>query len=232
MRKTYGLLGVALIAFAVLTAGMMKFATETSLYMSSWAFGSPIGALVAIALFIGAATVAQRLAFSESSRGLQLAGLALYVGVQSFLLQPLLWILIANFGNRMALHHGVLMSGHVGAILMQAVVITLSIFVGLTLTVFITRKDFSFLRGVLTIGSFAVLGLCLASWLFGFSLGAFFCGFVVLLMAGYILMQTSQIMSSFPPTAHVGAALLLFSTVATMFRFVLMILMQASSNRR
>jgi FtsH-binding integral membrane protein len=125
---------------------------------------------------------------------------------------------------------GVLLSGRAEAILMQAVVITLAIFIGLTLTVFLTRKDFSFLGGILSIASFAVLGVILASVLFGFSLGALFCGAVILMMAGYILYQTSLVMNYFPPTGYVAAALMLFSTIATLFWYVLQMLM--SLNRR
>jgi FtsH-binding integral membrane protein len=86
------------------------------------------------------------------------------------------------------------------------------------------------MRGVLAIGAFAALGVILASAIFGFSLGAFFCGAMILLMAGYILYQTSLVMSYFPPTAYVAAALMLFSTVATLFWYVLQLLMQL--NRR
>jgi FtsH-binding integral membrane protein len=57
-----------------------------------------------------------------------------------------------------------------------------------------------------------------------------FLGFMILMMAGYILMQTSLVMSQFPPTAHVAAALMLFSTVATLFRVILQFLMEM--NRR
>jgi FtsH-binding integral membrane protein len=230
LRRTYGLLGAALIAFAVLTAGMMRLAPETSLHFSAWALGGRFNWFIVMGLFMGVGYVAERLAISQTSRGVQLGGLGLAVVAQSVLLQPILWILIMQFGNRMALSHGVLMSGQAGAILMQAVVITLSIFIGLTLTVFLTRKDFSFLRGILAIGGFAALGVILASLLFGFSLGAFFCGAVILLMAGYILYQTSMIMSHFPPTAYVAAALMLFSTVATLFWYVLQLLMRL--NRR
>jgi FtsH-binding integral membrane protein len=53
---------------------------------------------------------------------------------------------------------------------------------------------------------------------------------VIILMAGYILMQTSLVMSQFPPTAYVAAALMLFSTVATLFWYVLRLLMEL--NRR
>ena len=56
-------------------------------------------------------------------------------------------------------------------------------------------------------------------------------GLMILLMAGYILYQTSIIMSQFPPTAHVAAALMLFSTIATLFWYVLRLMMQLNSRR-
>ena len=231
LRKTYGLLGVALIGFAVLTAGMMRFATESSLRFSAWALNGRLNWLIVLGLFMLVGYIARRLAFSETSRGLQLLGLGLYIAVQSALLQPLLWILIFRFGDRAMLNSGILLSGQAGSILMQAVVITLAIFIGLTLTVFISKKDFSFLGGALTIASFAVLGVILASMLFGFSLGALFCGAVILILAGYILYETSMVMSAFPPTAYVAAALMLFSTIATLFWYVLRLLMSLNDRR-
>jgi FtsH-binding integral membrane protein len=231
LRRTYGLLGFALIGFAALTAGMMRFATETSLRFSSWAFTGRWNWLLVIGLFMVVGYISRRLATSETSRGLQLFGLGISVAAQALLLQPLLWVLIFRFGNRAMLASGVLLSGQAGSILMQAVVITLAIFIGLTLTVFISKKDFSFLGGILTIASFAVLGVILASILFGFSLGALFCGFVVLMLAGYILYETSLVMSAFPPTAYVAAALMLFSTIATLFWYVLQLLMSLNNRR-
>ncbi|HET7506646.1 MAG TPA: Bax inhibitor-1 family protein [Kofleriaceae bacterium] len=233
LRKTYGLLAIALVGFAVLTGGLMRYATEFSLKFSSWAFGGYTFLLV-IALFIAVGFVSQRLAYSDSSRGLQLLGLSIAVAAEALLLQPMLWILMVRFGDPADLWAGgtvhATLSGHAASILMQAVVITLSIFIGLTAYVFITRKDFSFLRGVLTTVTFAVLGVIIASIVFGFSLGALFSGFVILLMAGYVLYQTSLVLSSFPPTRHVAAALMLFSTIATLFWYVLRLLMEL--NRR
>jgi FtsH-binding integral membrane protein len=49
-------------------------------------------------------------------------------------------------------------------------------------------------------------------------------------MAGYILYQTSLVMSYFPPSGYVAASLMLFSTVATLFWYVLQMLMEL--NRR
>src|SRR3954467_10443398 len=136
LRKTYGLLGFALVGFAVLTAGMMRFATETSLRFSSWAFTGRWNWLLVIGLFMVVGDAARRLAVSETSRGLQLFGLGISVAAEALLLQPLLWVLIFKFGNRAMLASGVLLSGQAGSILTQAVVITLAIFIGLTLTVF------------------------------------------------------------------------------------------------
>ena len=246
LRKTYGLLGVALIAFAVITGGMMRFMPDTSWAFSSWAFTGRWNWLLVMGLFMLVGYVAERLARSDTSRGLQYLGLGIFVFAEAMLLQPILWILMIKFGNHAGLvvAHGDLpaLTGKAASILMQAIIITLSIFVGLTLTVFLTKKDFSFMRGVLAIGSFAALGVILASVIFGtpvetfrfvifgFSLGAFFCGALILLMAGYILYQTSLVMSYFPPTAYVAAALMLFSTIATLFWYVLQMLMEL--NRR
>lgn len=232
LRKTYAHLGVALIAFAALTAGIIRFAPATSLKFSGWALGGRLNWLVVMGLFILVGYVAEHLARSSTSRAVQYAGLAIGVTAWSLLLQPILWVLFLRFGNpeMLRISGAGLLTGQAAAILMQAVVITLSIFIGLTATVFITKKDFSFMRGALAIGSFAALGVILASMAFGFSLGALFCGAMILLMAGYILFQTSLVMSYFPPQGYVAASLMLFSTVAMLFWYVLQMLMQL--NRR
>jgi FtsH-binding integral membrane protein len=234
LRKTYGLLGLSLFAFAAITAGMLRYATGASLSFSEFAFHGQLNWLLVLGLFMVVGVVAQKLAMSQTSRGLQLAGLAIMVAAESVLLQPLLWVLMLKFGNPASLVSGTeahpMMSGDAARILGEAVVITLAIFGGLTATVFITKKDFSFMRGALMMASFGMLGVIIASAIFGFHLGAIFVGFGILVMAGYILYQTSLVMSYFPPTAYVAAALMLFSTIATLFWYVLQLLM--SLNRR
>jgi FtsH-binding integral membrane protein len=219
LRKTYAHLGVALIAFAALTGGMMRFATQTSLDFSTWALSRSWSWLLVLVAFMVVGVVAERLARSETSRGIQYVGLGIAVIAEAIILQPLLWLVMAKFGTVEAF-----------TVITQATVITLAIFVGLTLTVFLTKKDFSFLRGALTVCSFAALGVIIASIAIGFSLGAIFAGLMILLMAGYILFQTSVIMKEFPPTAYVAAALMLFSTIATLFWYVLRLLMSLRSD--
>jgi FtsH-binding integral membrane protein len=214
LRRTYAYLGGALIGFALISGGMMTVLPQASLALSRWALSGPGSWLLVLGLFLVVGYLAERLAWSASSRALQHAGLGLAVVAQGLLIQPLMWTVIGKLGPATAL-----------AVIAQATTITLAIFLGLTLTAFVTRRDFSFLRGALMIASFAALGIILASMLFGFSLGALFAGAMILLMAGYLLFQTSMVMKDFPPTAHVAAALMLFSTVATMFWYVLQLLL-------
>jgi FtsH-binding integral membrane protein len=219
LRKTYAHLGVALVAFAAITAGMMRFMPETSLRFSAWAFEGRFNWFLVLGLFMVVGYVAERLAMSQRSRNLQYLGLGIAVIAEAILLQPMLWVALLRFGA----HDG-------GKIITESGIITMVIFVGLTLTVFVTKKDFSFMRGVLMVCSFAALGVILASLAFGFQLGAVFSGLMIALMAGYILFQTSLIMSYFPPQGYVAASLMLFSTIATLFWYVLRLMMEL--NRR
>jgi len=155
----------------------------------------------------------------------------------------MLWLVMIKFGDDStravlfsSVEHGgsvgtAVMSGLAGKVILESVIITLVIFLGLTATVFITKKDFSFMRGALAICTFAALGVIIASLMFGFQLGAIFSGIMILLMAGYILYQTSLVMSYFPPTGYVAASLMLFSTVATLFWYVLRLMMELNSRR-
>jgi FtsH-binding integral membrane protein len=233
LRKTYAHLGIALIAFAAATAFMMGSMSDMSLRWAAWG-SQGMNWLLVIALFIGVNMGAQRLAMAESSRALQYAGLGLAVIMWSFLLQPMIWVAVLKFGNPAEILQtdGVhlVVSSKAAAVIGESAVITLAIFVGLTLTVFMTRKDFSFMRGILSICTFAALGVIIASVLFGFTLGALFSGAMVLLMSGYILYQTTLVMKAFRPTQHVAAALMLFATVVTLFLYVLDLVM--SANRR
>ena len=55
-----------------------------------------------------------------------------------------------------------------------AAILTLATFAGLTLSVFVTRKDFSFLGPILTVGSLIALGLIVVAIFVGFDLGTLF----------------------------------------------------------
>jgi FtsH-binding integral membrane protein len=102
---------------------------------------------------------------------------------------------------------------------------TLLLVLGITATVFITRKDFSFMKGILSIGGFVALGFIVCSMIFGFSLGLVFAAVMVLFAGGSVLYTTSNILHHYKPNQHVAASLALFSSVALLFFYILQVLM-------
>ncbi|HKE16819.1 MAG TPA: Bax inhibitor-1 family protein [Kofleriaceae bacterium] len=213
MRRTYAHLAIAILGFVAVTYGFMH--TTAAARYTFWAL-SGVNWLVVLGLFMVVGFITDRLARSDTSVGLQYLGLALGVVAEAIIFTPLLYL--AAFYAKDPF------------IIQKAALFTILIFAGLTATVFITRKDFSFLRGILNIAAFAALGLIVASILFHFTLGTIFSVAMIVLMAGYVLYQTSLLMAYVRPTQHVAAALMLFSTIATLFWYVLRLLMSMQRN--
>ena len=209
LRRTYGHLAAAIFALVGVTYLFVN--SELGARFTFWAFGGSLNWLIVLGLFMVVGFITDRLARSDTSPALQYVGLGLGVLAEGIILTPLLFV-AAHYSKDPYIIH-------------KAGLFTLLIFAGLTATVFITRKDFSFLRGILMVGSFAALGIIIASMIFGFHLGTIFAVAMIVLMAGYILYQTSLLMAYFRPTQHVSAALMLFSTIATLFWYVLTLLM-------
>lgn len=111
-----------------------------------------------------------------------------------------------------------------------ACMVTALVFTGLTAFVIMTGKDFSFLRGALFLGFWLLLVLALCGWIFGFQMGLWFSGLAVLLFAGYILYDTSEVMRRFPTNMAVSAAVILFTDVIYLFKHALILLMSLRSD--
>ena len=162
--------------------------------------------------FMGVSWVAQKMAMSQASRGMQYAGLGLYTLAEALILTPLVTVAISfpQFG---------------ADLVYQAMLLTALTFGGLTAVVFYTGANFSFLKGFLGIAFFAVMGLIAVSLIFGLNLGTWFSVAMVALLAVNILYQTSTIRDEFPTDAYVAAALWLVGSIATLFFYILQILM-------
>jgi uncharacterized protein len=208
IRKTYGLLAVAILAFIVIEAAL--FVSGAASLIAYGVFGTGgLGWLAVLALFMGISYLANRWAVSESSTAVQYLGLSVYVVAEALIFVPLIF-LATYYSND-------------GSVLIKAGVVSLGLFLGITATVFMTRTDFSFLAPILTIGGFAALGFIVASLIFGFTLGNVF-AFVMVAFAGTaILYNTSNVMHRFNPNQHVAAALTLFASIALLFWYVLRI---------
>jgi FtsH-binding integral membrane protein len=149
--------------------------------------------------------IAESWARSAVSPGMQYLGLSLYVVAEAVIFVPLLWI-----ANRMDT-----------SIIPTAGLTTLGLFAVLTAIVFITRKDFSFLRGILIFGGFAAMGLIVVSIFVNFALPPIFTYAMIALACGYILYHTSNVLHHYRIGQHVAAALALFAAVALLFWYII-----------
>ncbi len=165
--------------------------------------------LIVLGLFMLVSWVANSWASSAVSVPTQYMGLSLYVVAQSIIFTPLLFI-ASTMGND---------------IIPTAGLATLVLFGVMTAVVFITRKDFSFMRSVLMFGGFAAMGLIVVAIFTGFTLGPIFTVAMIALACGYILYDTSNVLHHYRIGQHVAAALALFATVALLFWYILRLVM-------
>jgi FtsH-binding integral membrane protein len=211
IKKTYLHLVGAVLAFCALEYVYLNSGIAASLAQTLLGNGRG-GWLVVMVLFMGVAWLANYWAMSATSVGLQYAGLGLYVAAQSIIFAPLLFIAsMPQFGGK--------------DVIPTAGLITLVIFAGLTVAVFVTGKDFSFLRTALIVGGFASIGFILCATLFGFNVGNLFMIAMVVLACGYILYDTSNVLHHYRIGQHVAASLALFASVALLFWYILQLVM-------
>lgn len=224
MRLTYLHLFLAILAFAGLEYLLFTnslLAQKVSAPLVKFALGGRWNWGVVLGAFMGASYIADRWANSATSRGVQYAGLAFYVIAEALIFVPLL--AIVEWKTQAILAKG----GGNPHIIRDSALVTMGVFSALTLSVFISKKDFSYLRSGLMMASGAALMLIGLSLAFGFNLGLAFSIAMVLLAAGYILYQTSQILAHYDPRQHVAASLALFASVALMFWYVIRIFLRA-----
>lgn len=110
-----------------------------------------------------------------------------------------------------------------GMLVAQAYMTTAVAFTGLTAYTFISRKDFSFLKGFVWTGLIAMIVLGLSNYLFFESgtLALALSGMGVLLFSAFILYDTSAILRDYPDDEFVAAALTLYLDVFLLFEHVL-----------
>ncbi len=208
IQKTYLHLGGAILAFVALTAVLIS--SPVAPKMMEWLGASQYAWLMILGAFMLVGMVAERWAQADNSVTMQYLGLGLYVLFEAILFTPMMFI-AAYYTD--------------GTVIPTAGIITGITFGGLTAVNFFSKKDFSFMRGMLTVAGFAAMGLILCSILFGFELGTLFSFGMVILAGGYILYYTSNVLNHYPVGSHVAASLALFSAVALLFWYILRLVM-------
>jgi FtsH-binding integral membrane protein len=224
IRRTYAHLAGAILALIAIEAFIFGVVRPLVGYhtFDSAIFGlfyNRGGSLLLMVAFIGVSFLAHYWAFNGGSQALQYAGLSLYVLLQAFIFLPLLCIAMFYISPDPTRPDF--------SVIAQAGILTMCLFAGLTATVFLTGKDFSFLGPILAIGFFVALGTIVCAICFGFTLGLWFSLAMIVLAAGAILYDTSNILYKFRMDQHVAAALSLFASVAMLFYYVLVALLQS-----
>ena len=149
------------------------------------------------------------LSFARKTAGLNLVLLFTYSAIQGAIFGPLLMMLDQRYPG----------------VPIQASWLTIAVFGGLTTYVFASKKDFSFLGGMLFMGLIAlfVAGIVSffvhAAWLAtAYSVAG------VLIFSGYVLYDTSQIMLRLSPDEAVLGAIQLYLDFLNLFMFILRLL--------
>lgn len=206
IRQAYTHLGGAILVFTILE--LLIFQTSVPDMALAALQAVPFSWLMVVGAFSGVAWLATYLAESEQDLPVQYAGLGLYILAETLIFIPML-----------------AMARQVGgaAAIQAAALLSLMLFTGLTVAAFATQKDFTFLGPILCVGCFVSLGLIVCSVLFGFHLGVLFSAAMILLAAGCILYDTSNIIHHYRTDQHVAASLSLFASVALLFWYVLRI---------
>ena len=203
--RTYGHVAAAILLFAGIETYLFDSGLAVPMAQSMLGFNW----LLILGAFMIVGWLATHVAHTVQSKPLQYVALVGFVVAQAIIFLPLLAI-------AMSLQPGIVES---------AVGVTLLGTGGLTAVAFITRKDFSFLRGMLVWGGIRALIGIAASVLFGFQLGTWFSVAMIGFAGAAVLYDTSNILHHYPEDRYVGAALQLFASIALMFWYVLRLFM-------
>lgn len=210
-KKTYTYLAFAVLLFIVVEYIFLQipFIVELGKSMiQSWSW------LIVLGGFMLVTNYAERLALSTKDKTMHHAGLFLYVIAEAFIFVPLIYIAIEVSAVKES------------DILAQAGIMTLALFTGLSVIAFTTKKDFSFLKSILTMGFFIALGLIIAGLIFKFELGLWFSVGMAVLASGSILYQTSNMIHKYEEDQYVAASLGLFASLMLLFWYIISIFLQ------
>ncbi len=153
------------------------------------------------------------------------------VGVGAFVLYSMFTGLVISDIVLFAMLFAAATTGSAWTYVAQAFGLTSAVFGGLSVYAITTKRDFSWMGGMLVAGTIALIGVGIIAMIVGMS-SAFSLGFsfvAVLLFSGWVLYNTQQIMRTYPTNEHLAAAMHLFTDFAVLFMHILNILLTLAS---
>lgn len=192
LRNTYMLLAMTLL-FSALMAGLAMAMNVP-----------PLGLIITLVGWFGLLFLTTK--FRNSPLGLVMV--FAFTGFMGFTLGPIINLYVTALGNG-------------GQLVMTALGGTGIIFVGLSSYVLTTKKDFTFIGGMLMVGILVAFVAGLAAAIFSMpALSLAVSAMFVLLMSGLILFQTSQIVNG-GETNYIMATITLYITIYNLFMSLL-----------
>lgn len=210
ITKTYNHLLGAIFAFVLVS--VYFYQSGISYAIAEWVFSFGAGWMVLMGGFIAASWAATHIAHTSQSKITQYSSLAGFIIAEAIIFAPLL-LIAAQMAD---------------GLIKSAATVTLLGFAVLTAIVFYTRKDFSFLRGILMWMFGLAIVAIVSAFIFGFQLGTWFSVAMIGFAGAAILYDTSNVLHHYPEDRYVGAALQLFASVAMMFWYVLRLFMASN----
>jgi len=202
--KCYAHVVGAILAFAAIEAYLLTSGIAERIavpMMNNW--------LMALGAFILVGWGATHLAHRLESKPAQYAAFAVFVFAEALIFAPMLFIATTMYDGVVDSAAGVTVLGSVGLIA----------------TAMITRKDFSFLRGMLVWGGILALIGIVSAIIFGFQLGTWFSLAMIGFAGAAVLYDTSNIIHHYPADKYVAGSMALFASIAMMFWYILRLFM-------
>ena len=205
LRRTYGwmtaALGVTAIGAAItIQSGLVRNLMNIGL----------IGNLLLVAAWMGIGYIAQKVRHKPVVNAIAYAAYALFTG---FVISGL--VVVAMIVAEMN-------GAPTGTYIYQALGLTVLSFAGLTAYAYFTKRDFSFMGGMLTVALVTLIGLSIMSFFIESTfLHLAISALGILVFSGYILFDTQKILKTYPANEHVAASLTLFLDFVLLFMHIL-----------
>jgi FtsH-binding integral membrane protein len=207
LRRTYVHLLVEICAAALVSYLVLHVESLTRIAIYLWS-----NFLVYLLVLFGVSLFSRKLLAGHKPMATQYMGAALWVVFLGLLVAPLGLFAYQQFGSY--------------AVLGEAFILTACVFLGLTAYVLLSKKDFSFLGGFLSMASWTLIGLGLIFWLFGgFSGSSIWSILWVALLSGWVLYDTSQILHRRHVSEYVAASVELLVDFVYLFIHIAILLM-------
>jgi len=116
------------------------------------------------------------------------------------------------------------------ALVLQAFVITLGAFAGLSCYAMCSGKDFTWMGGMLSMGLLGMIAFGFFGMLFGFNGGILYSMFGVVLFCGFILYDTSRVLRIHGPDDALVASVELYLDILNLFLYILEVLSRSNSD--